>query len=206
MAKGRILQGTEFDDHLIGGSGNDFLYGHGGNDRLEGGAGSDQLMGHAGNDTLLGGSGDDYIYAGAGDDVIDGGAGRDDLIAGPGNDTLTGGDGADRFFFAANIEQGTQVHTITDFSRGHGDWIDLKAIDADADPSNNGRRSNTDFTVVDGPSSTIGTAWVQGIYDPETGNQTGVAVYLNTDADADTDTIIQLMGVTAVTWGVDIFG
>lgn len=206
MAKGLILSGTDGPDHLIGGTGNDFLYGHGGDDRLEGGAGSDQLMGHAGNDTLLGGAGNDYIYAGAGDDLIDGGAGNDDIISGPGNDTLTGGDGADRFFSAGNSESGTQVHTITDFDRAEGDWIDLKAIDADADPSNNTRKGNTDFRVLDGPSAEIGTAWMQPIYDPITGAQTGVAIYLNMDADPDPDTIIQVMGVTTLTWGVDIFG
>lgn len=206
MAKGRILQGTDGDDHLVGGAGNDFLYGHGGSDRLEGGGGSDQLMGHDGDDTLLGGAGNDYIYGGGGDDLINGGTGNDDIISGPDNDTLIGGEGADRFFFPANIDAGTQVHTIADFSRAEGDWIDLKAIDADADPSNNGRRSNTDFTVVDGPSAQIGTAWVQPIYDPATGNQTGMAVYLNTDTDPEADTVIQVLGVTDLVWNIDIFG
>lgn len=48
---GVTLGGNEFDNRLIGGSGNDVLKGGGGNDRLEGNAGADTLSGGIGNDT-----------------------------------------------------------------------------------------------------------------------------------------------------------
>lgn len=210
-----IITGTEGNDGLYGYGGNDTLYGLGGADKLyggagddllDGGAGNDTLQGHEGNDTLIGGDGDDVLYGQEGDDILDGGAGNDTLASGPGNDTLTGGSGADRFLFAQPFEPVMNHHTITDFSRAEGDYIDLRSIDADGDPSNNGRKSNTDFTVVSTPTGAAGEAWMQPIFDPVTGAQIGVSVYLNTDSDPDADMRIDVMGVTSLTWGVDIFG
>jgi Ca2+-binding RTX toxin-like protein len=205
-ARGVTRHGTEGDDTLLGADGNDFLYGHGGNDTLDGGGGNDTLHGHEGNDTLLGRDGDDSLYGQEGDDIVDGGAGNDLLGAGPGNDLLTGGGGADRFFFAQPFEPVMNHHSITDFARVQGDYIDLRSIDADGDASNNTRKANTDFTVVDGPSVTAGTAWQEAIIDPATGQQTGVAIYLNTDADADADMRIDVLGASSLSWGVDILG
>lgn len=55
----------DYDDHLTGDAGNNYLYGHGGNDTIEGGAGVDTLNGGDGNDTLDGGAGSDRaIYSG----------------------------------------------------------------------------------------------------------------------------------------------
>lgn len=210
-----VLHGTEGHDMAISGyggndtlygyGGNDYLYGHEGDDTLYGGAGNDQLQGGFGNDSLYGGDGDDSLYGQEGDDIVNGGPGNDTLATGPGNDTLTGGSGADRFFFAQPFEPVMNHHTITDYSRAEGDYIDLRSIDADGDSSNNTRRGNTDFMLVDGPSATAGTAWFENIYGSD-GQQTGVAIYLNTDGDTDAEMRIDVLGVTSLTWGIDIFG
>lgn len=200
------IYGYGGDDTLYGLGGADTLYGHEGNDTLDGGTGNDTLQGHEGNDTLIGGDGDDTLYGQEGDDIVDGGNGNDILWAGPGNDTLTGGSGADRFAFSQPFEPVMNHHTITFFSSAEGDYIDLRSIDADGDSSNNGRKSNMDFTVVDTPTGAAGEAWMEPIFDPVTGLQTGVAVYLNTDSDAEADMRIDVMGVTSLTWEVDILG
>ncbi|MBC6432602.1 calcium-binding protein [Nostoc sp. HG1] len=103
-----ILQGTNADDTLNGGSnndslngglGNDLLFGNGGNDTLNGAEGSDVIFGGDGNDNLIGGfSGspsapqgffDDFLVGGAGSDTLNGFGGararlfeRDELIGG----------------------------------------------------------------------------------------------------------------------------
>lgn len=210
-----VLSGTEGNDYLYGYGGNDTLYGLGGNDNLyghegddtlDGGAGNDTLYGHEGNDTLIGGDGDDYLAGQEGDDVVYGGAGNDFVGAGPGNDTLNGGTGADRFYFAQPFEPVMNHHTITDYNRAEGDYIDLRGMDADGDSSNNTRKGNTDFTVVASPTGAAGEAWFEPLIDPSTGQQTGVSIYLNTDSDPEADMRIDVLGVTSLTWGVDILG
>ncbi|WP_289043996.1 calcium-binding protein [uncultured Aliiroseovarius sp.] len=62
------IEGTAFDDTIIGNDGENTIWGGIGNDRLSGGAGDD---------VLFGGSGDDILSGGSGADVLDGGAGQD---------------------------------------------------------------------------------------------------------------------------------
>jgi Ca2+-binding RTX toxin-like protein len=93
------LDGSPFDDVLVGDAhGND----------IDGGNGSDALLGSDGVDRLLGGRGDDRLRGGAGADVLDDSLrvaqgvfpdpgddrlrGRDEV---PANDTLHGGAGDD---------------------------------------------------------------------------------------------------------------
>ena len=69
----RILEGSPFDDTLIGtATGNDTIYGGPG-----GGSGNDTLQGAGGDDTLFGGIGNDTLAGGAGADSLDGGTGFD---------------------------------------------------------------------------------------------------------------------------------
>jgi Ca2+-binding RTX toxin-like protein len=58
-------------------SGADVLNGSAFNDHLIGYAGMDKMFGNAGNDTLIGGTGDDTLFGGAGVDTMDGGDGKD---------------------------------------------------------------------------------------------------------------------------------
>lgn len=90
--------GTDGDDLLVGGRGDDRLYGNGGDDLIDAAHGDDQLFGNKGNDTLSGGSGDDQLYGGDHDDVLSGGSGNDQLYGGEDNDELSGDSGNDRLF------------------------------------------------------------------------------------------------------------
>tara|TARA_R110000868_G_scaffold388966_1_gene658108 strand:- start:1928 stop:2623 length:696 start_codon:yes stop_codon:yes gene_type:complete len=59
----QIIDGTENDDHLVGGAKADLLDGGEGNDSLIAGGGNDILVGGSGNDFLNGGGGaDTYVF------------------------------------------------------------------------------------------------------------------------------------------------
>ena len=83
-------------ENLEGSFYNDTLVGDGGNNILSGLAGNDNLEGRAGNDTLEGGSGNDALWGNDGNDVLNGGDGIDTLVGDLGNDSLDGGKGNDR--------------------------------------------------------------------------------------------------------------
>lgn len=105
------VQGSDFNDtilgtdgfnSLVGGAGDDVIDGRGGNDYVIGGDGNDIVNGGDGNDLVYGNAGNDRVFGDAGDDVVNGGLGVDNIWGGTGNDTLYGGAGAstDTFFFA----------------------------------------------------------------------------------------------------------
>ncbi len=62
---------------------------------LEGSAFNDTLVGSNGGDVLRGGSGQDSLYGLGANDVLQGGDGNDNLFGGDASDTLDGGSGAD---------------------------------------------------------------------------------------------------------------
>ncbi|MDJ0571132.1 MAG: choice-of-anchor Q domain-containing protein [Pleurocapsa sp. MO_192.B19] len=118
------IKGRNGDDSISGGSGNDLLNGGRGDDTIDagsgddtvsGGGGDDSLAGEEGNDLLNGGRGNDTIDAGSGDDIVSGGRGDDVLVGGDGNDTLNGNRGKDIFVLQSN--QGED--TIVNFSNGN---------------------------------------------------------------------------------------
>lgn len=76
---------------------------------------------------LTGNTGNNILSGGAGDDTLIGDEGNDTLIGGSGADTLTGGDDADTFLFDL-LSAFTAVDTVTDFSTGEGDVIDISNI------------------------------------------------------------------------------
>ena len=79
------VEGSAFDDVLIGSDGQDVLRGGtGGSDQIDGGAGDDLLSGSGGGDQLSGGAGNDVILSlanadGSLADAVDGGNGIDEL-------------------------------------------------------------------------------------------------------------------------------
>ncbi|WP_413163773.1 S8 family serine peptidase [Capilliphycus salinus ALCB114379] len=73
------LMGSDINDTITGGEGDDVLAGNGGND---------DLYGEPGNDTLSGGFGDDFIVGQEGNDLLEGGMGIDFLLGGLGEDTI----------------------------------------------------------------------------------------------------------------------
>ncbi|MCI2395746.1 hypothetical protein [Aliiroseovarius sediminis] len=100
------INGSSFDDTIIGDenvniirglAGDDLIRGGGGDDRLLGDAGNDTLFGGDGNDGLIGGAGDDWISGERGNDKLSGGDGNDRLVGGPGHDVIWGGNGHDQF-------------------------------------------------------------------------------------------------------------
>jgi Ca2+-binding RTX toxin-like protein len=136
------LTGYATADSISGLAGDDIVYTRAGNDTLDGGAGEDQLYGEDGddlirggtqNDRLDGGNGNDNLQGQEGDDVLYGQAGNDILDGGAGNDILTGGAGLDVFRFSFPSDSGlsqSSADSITDFTVGQGDLIDLSLIDA----------------------------------------------------------------------------
>ncbi len=79
------VDGSDFDDTIIGDANQNRLVGQGGADVINGGAGNDYIIGMQDDDILTGGSGDDvFLYKAIfGDDVItdfEAGAGRTDRI------------------------------------------------------------------------------------------------------------------------------
>ncbi|MBU2329569.1 MAG: hypothetical protein KJ755_19805, partial [Alphaproteobacteria bacterium] len=112
-----LIQGTDDDDTIISGGGDDTIWGRDGNDRIEAGYGVDKVHGGEGNDIitnsgtdigetdfLMGEEGDDVVHGGSGLALVFGNQGSDVLIAGPdgkemfggeGNDFMLGGEGSD---------------------------------------------------------------------------------------------------------------
>lgn len=82
------VEGSQFNDTLIGNNGDNELCGLGGNDELDGKAGNDKLHGGDGNDTLMGREGKDLLDGGDGNDSINGGSGTDTIFGGNGDDDI----------------------------------------------------------------------------------------------------------------------
>jgi Ca2+-binding RTX toxin-like protein len=131
----RVIDGTNGDDRLRGGDGDDQLTGKAGNDRLFGENGDDLLNGGAGNDRLEGDDGRDTLRGGTGNDLL---RGDDD------NDVLTGGAGADVFQFDGDDGQ----DRITDFERA-----DKIRFSIDQDDS--GPRQYSDLIFTDRAGGTL---------------------------------------------------
>ena len=89
------MDGGWGDDQMFGGQGSDHMMGGFGHDMMHGGDDDDVMYGGAGNDKMSGDDGADDVQGGYGDDVVDGGIGNDRLDGGANNDVITGGDGAD---------------------------------------------------------------------------------------------------------------
>jgi len=103
------VQGSQFNDTLIGNDTGVYLFGDLGNDVLLGGNDFDNLDGGSGDDTLNGGNGGGQLTGGWGDDVLTGGKGSDwanfyesvtvNLAAG----TATGAEGNDTLKEIENV-------------------------------------------------------------------------------------------------------
>jgi Ca2+-binding RTX toxin-like protein len=99
------VQGSAFNDKIVG---SDVA------NNLAGADGNDILMGLAGNDVISGGTGKDYIFAGTGADVVSGGTGADRFIW--------------KYLDESVVTGGKPQDVITDFAQ-HIDKIDLSALD-----------------------------------------------------------------------------
>lgn len=125
-----VMGGTESNDRLRAGAGDDTLWGDGGNDRLEGGAGNDSINGGDGNDRITDASGDDNIKGGDGHDFINGGAGINLILAGSGHDfVVTGNDISEVFAGPGNdFIFGNAPNEVMQGNEGD-DWIQTGTAD-----------------------------------------------------------------------------
>jgi Ca2+-binding RTX toxin-like protein len=96
-----VFAGTDYDDWLDAGNGDDTIYGDKGDDVLDGKAGADHIYGGDGQDVIYGGDIEDFLDGGAGDDIIYAGTSAgvlDVVIGGHGNDKLYGEAGIDEIY------------------------------------------------------------------------------------------------------------
>jgi Ca2+-binding RTX toxin-like protein len=194
------LQGSFYNDVLVGNAGANELIGHGGKDVLKGGGGADLLDGGTGDDSLVGGAGDDKLYGGndadilygdgdsgpAGHDILFGGSGSDTLIGGSGfMDIMNGGTWADTFKFSSAAECGltaASADQLPDFNESTGDKIDLSGFDAN---ENLAGKQTFDFIGNDNAFTEAG----------QVRYNTAGYVEGNTDSDADPEFYIAVNNV-----------
>ncbi|SDY45461.1 peroxidase family protein [Nitrosomonas sp. Nm33] len=152
-----MMGGTEGNDRMHAGNGDDTLWGDGGIDRLEGGAGNDIIHGGDGDDIITDEFGTDNIKGEGGNDVISAGAGVGDLIlGGDGNDFVVGGADPKEIFGGAGndfIIAGNSTDTVLggeddDWIEG-GDQADLLQGD-NADPFQVSPIIGNDVIIGDG--------------------------------------------------------
>jgi Ca2+-binding RTX toxin-like protein len=119
--------GTDGDDLVLAGAGNntvqlgegdDVLLAGLGNDTATGGQGSDLMSGGSGNDIMSGNNGVDVVVGNAGNDTLNGDAGNDALIPGLGSDVANGGRGNDLFLAIQPSVLGGDNFTDVDFFNG----------------------------------------------------------------------------------------
>lgn len=159
-----FANGLGGDDVIDGGPGNDRIFGKRGDDTAWGGDGDDLIKGGKGNDALFGNRGDDKLKGGRDDDALDGGQGADILNGGRGNDILTGGDGNDLFDF--DLFSGSD--TITDFVVGEDaiefsggqKVLDMEILDLDGE----GEANDTLITLIGGDISVLNTTLGDGFW------------------------------------------
>jgi Ca2+-binding RTX toxin-like protein len=183
-----VLIGDDADNRFMGWGGNDIFEGRGGADRVNGGQGNDRIKGGGGADILLGDDGNDAIFGGEGDDQLLGGLDDDHLNGGVGFDTLTGNAGADTFVWAATSETAITPGTadwIYDFDFAEGDRIDLGLIDADV------------YAAGNQAFAFIGTAAFSGTPGEIRYYHSGGSTYIEmqTGTSADVEGVIRLHGI-----------
>ncbi|WP_158617366.1 peroxidase family protein [Falsigemmobacter faecalis] len=176
-----VIAGTEGNDTIIAGGGDDAIRGFGGDDNIEAGYGVDIVYGGDGDDVITnsgtdigetdmirGDGGNDVIHGGSGLALLFGGDGKDFLMVGPdggearggnGDDFISGGSGVDALFGNAGddwIEGGG----LFDYIAGdHGD-IFFNSTEIGHDVINGGR-GDTDYDADSGDDIMIGGEGIQ---------------------------------------------
>jgi hypothetical protein len=181
------LSGGGGGDTLSGGAGTDELNGDDGRDVLAGGGRADRLFGGADGDDLSGGKGDDLLAGGDGNDTLSGGGGDDRLIGGFGRDTLTGGAGADSFVYQT-------LPAVNDQESGPGRRDTITDFDVDADVIDVGFILAQTFLFLGQDGTLTGAGQIAFRF---AGADT--LVDISTDADADAELSIRLLGLHDLT-------
>ena len=163
--------GTDGNDAIFAGSGDDLIDGNDGNDRLEGRGGNDTINGGQGNDNLDGHDGNDQLFGGPGDDTLRGKTGTD---------WLDGGDGDDFLYFSLGASLGGGFYEVDHFDGNLGNDMftffqtgDVASVDPVTDDLNASVTADFDLetytvTGIDGsgvPFSVQGYFWnFEGIF------------------------------------------
>ena len=174
-------------------SGFDYAMGGGGADTFYGSAKSNYLDGNGGNDTLVGRAGVDTLYGSAGADIMIGGADKDFIGCFDGNGTPAA---RDIIRYTALTDSGltsATMDSIGNFDKGGlatDDKIDLSFLDANA-----ALAGNQAFTFR-GAAAAFNQAGGE-VRLVTTGGHT--YVHIDTDADAASEMIIEVSGVTGLT-------
>ncbi len=129
------LVGSDDDDVMNAGAGDDTILGGDGADLISGGAGGDLLRGGDWYDTISGDAGDDTLDGGDSDDLLFGGIGADSIVGAGDNDTLLGGDGDDTLAGYAGHDWLIDVDGNNTLSGGVGQDVLIAAGDFSDDAS-----------------------------------------------------------------------
>ncbi len=153
----------------------------------------------AANLNLSGNSLKNALTGGAGNNVLFGAGGADTLKGGLGADTLKGGLGADFFDFNTLAESGittTTRDTILDFTRSHGDRIDLVGIDANTAVAHNQAFSKVTSSATAFSATKTFTGAGQLYFDTKSH-----VLYGNVDADPAAEFSIKVLGIASLAKG-----
>jgi len=120
-------------ENIYGGasSGSYTIFGSNEDNVLTTGAGNNDVRGFGGEDVLSGGAGRDTLYGGTDDDVLFGGSGRDTMFGGAGVDSFVGGTGSDVYYIDSTSETITEVaaggfdHVLGDLTFNMGAFSNL---------------------------------------------------------------------------------
>jgi serralysin len=144
-------------------------------------------------ENAISGSGDDHLFGNAAANILYAGVGADVLTGFGGKDELWGGDGNDRFVFLSTLDSGPTIlsaDVIKDFN-ANADVIDLSEIDA-----NGALAGNQSFRFLGSAASFLEAGELR------VGTSAGNTVlYLNTDADMSSETVIVLSGLHTLSAG-----
>lgn len=138
-------------------------------------------------ENATGGNGSDRLTGNDANNILTGNGGSDHITGGLGKDTLNGGTGYDRFYFNNERDSGPTMlsaDVITDFDPRY-DCIDFRIMDA-----NSAIAGNQAFNFAGFKSSYTEAAQIRAAY--VSGN---TVLYLNTDADMSTESVIVLKGI-----------
>jgi Ca2+-binding RTX toxin-like protein len=167
------VQGSGFNETIIGNSTDNRLDGAGGRDVLDGARGNDTLIGGAGNDTLIGGIGDDTLEGGSGVDNFDGGAGSDVFVFNQASDAAAFG----------GVAFGELILNFDDVVSGANDRFDLSGIDANTQTATN------DQFFFDNQNGVIelGELIISAIIDATNSNQIASTISADVNGDGNLD-------------------
>ncbi|RWA57771.1 MAG: calcium-binding protein, partial [Mesorhizobium sp.] len=204
VTENHVINGTPFDDYLLGTAEADTINGLEGNDTLVGGQGDDILNGDEGHDTLIGGQGDD-IFNGGGQDG--------DLV----NYADEGGGGA----IVVNLAESTATDTFgdTDTLIGISDVFGTDQADTIVGKNpGEGYEGFYGFAGNDSIRGGSGDSWVYYDQDIHHGGGSGVTVNLSdeaqggqaansaTDGFGDTDTLTNINKVRGTQFADTVYG